>query len=81
MFLLSTKKNIEQCIANGTSIKKEVLQNFEKQAFRYATMHTEDSFKRCCKDPTKDNAIRMLFHFINSDIKEYEDILNNQKEY
>jgi len=80
-FYYPLKRDLEQCITNGTIMGKENLQKFETQAFRYATIHTEDSFKRCCKDPTKDNAIRMLFYFINSDIRDYEDILNNQQEY
>lgn len=58
-----------------------MLQKFENQAFRYASLPTENSFKRCCKDPTKDNAIGMLFYFITSNIRDYENILKNQQEY
>src|SRR5665648_669204 len=33
------------------------------------------TFKRCCDDPTKDNTMEMLFYFVNSDIRDYEEIL------
>jgi hypothetical protein len=75
-FYYPLRTKIEQCISNCTSIKKEDLQKFEDEAFRYATIHTEDSFKRCFNDPTKDNAMERLFSFINSDIRDYEEILN-----
>ncbi len=64
-------------MAKGTVITKENLQKFKNEAFRYATIHTAYSFKRCCDDPTKDNKMERLFYFINSDIRDYEDILNN----
>jgi hypothetical protein len=76
-FYYPLKTEIEQCIANGTTISRENLQKFENKAFRYATIHTADSFKRCCDDPTKDNKMERLFYFIKSDIRDYEDILNN----
>lgn len=75
-FYYPLKTEIEQCITNGTTINRESLQKFENEAFRYATIHTEDSFKRCCIDPTKDNTLEMLFYFVNSDIRDYEEILN-----
>ena len=67
-FYYPLKTEIKQCMANGTIINKESLQKFENVAFRYATLHTADSFKRCCDDPTKDNTMEMLFYFVNSDI-------------
>jgi hypothetical protein len=74
-FYYPLKTEIEQCMANGTIINKESLQKFENLAFRYATLHTEDSFKRCCDDSITDNSMKMLFYFINSDIRDYEEIL------
>jgi hypothetical protein len=74
-FYYPLKTEIEQCMAKGTTINGEVLQKFKDPAFRYATIHTEDSFKRCCNDPTKDNTMEMLFYFVNSDIRDYEEIL------
>ena len=74
-FYYPLKTEIEQCMANGTIINKESLQKFENVAFRYATLHTADSFKRCCDDPTKDNTMEMLFYFVNSDIRDYGEIL------
>lgn len=79
-FYYPLKSEIEQCKANGIIINKEKLQQFEDEASRYATMHTEDSFKRCYNDPEKDNAMERLFYLINSDIRDYEEILNELTE-
>ena len=75
-FYYPLKTEIEQCRANGTIINKEDLQKFENQALRYATIHTEDSFKRCYNDPSKDNAMERLLYFVNSDIRNFEEILS-----
>lgn len=75
-FYYPLKTEIEQCIANGTVINRKDLQKYENEAFRYATIHTEDSFKRCCNDSAKNNSMAILLYLINSDIRDYEEILN-----
>lgn len=79
-FYYPLKTKIEQCRANGIILNREDLQMFENEAFRYATKHTEDSFKRCYNDPTKNNAVEGLFYFVNSDIRDFEEILSELTE-